>query len=172
MNRCLFSSVRLLWQKRANYFLLLFWIVGFAIGAMCIFFAYDLYAGAIQSVAVMDATVLGLFLLGAIPLMLSYFAIRLSIAPLILIPAFTKAFSFAFCSFGILWTYGSAGWLIRALLLLTDSTWVVILLFFWLRNATGEHETLKRDLLFSVAIGGTVVLIDYLYVVPLLHSVI
>ena len=172
MKRCIFSDIEKLWSKYAVHAVLLVWSVGFAAGLICIHCAFDYYAVSIQSVAELDATFLGLLLTGATPLLLSYIVFRLSVAPLVLLPVFTKAFGFAFCSFWILWSYGSAGWLFRALLLVSDSAWVVILIFFCIRYINGDRKTMSRHLVVCLATAVAVVMVDYLYVVPLLHSLV
>lgn len=171
MNVLKFGSVNAFWSKCSVAFLLLFWTVGFAVGTLCVFSLYDNYGSIIRQAAAMDATIVGLLLLSMVPLVLSYIVIRLSAAPLLLPISFFKALSFAFCSFGVLWAYGSAGWLVRILLLFSDSLSVLILLYFWISSITGDRKFIDHRLLCCMIASGFVAIVDYLYIVPLLHSV-
>ena len=117
-------------------------------------------------------SIVGLLGVSILPFLFSAFAVSISF-PLLLYPiCFSKAFLFSFVSFGVLHSYAGAGWLIRWLLLFSDTTGVPLLYCFWLRHLPGfQKPSLSENVLFLVLF---LVLgcIDYCIISPFLARLI
>ena len=83
----------------------------------------------------------------------------------------TKVFTFAFGGFGITYTYGSAGWLVRLLLQFSDILTMPILCWFALRHITGRNAGWKRD--FGICLGLEIIIccLDLWYISPFLATI-
>lgn len=145
-----------------------FWSAGFCLGIYIASQTNKFVSSMMRAAPFSSVSIVGLFVVSLLPLIVSAFAVYGS-APLAILPvAFLKAFGFAFCSEIILSAYGSAGWLVRFLLLFSDSCVCVILLWFWFRNINGATYSTKKEL--AVCTGMTLLLgsIDYFFICPFL----
>ena len=100
-----------------------------------------------------------------LPLLLSAALVWLGRVKFLLPLAFLKAFAFAVISCVILRIFASAGWLIRALFLFSDS----VLSFFFLRLwfcCLKENSAGEKDFLYTAVCSLVVFLIDYFIVAP------
>ena len=106
-----------------------------------------------------------------LPFLLSAFAVYLSCPWLLLPIAFCKAFLITFLGLGVLDAFGSAGWLIRFLLMFGDV--ITLPLLWWylyqviLRPASRVRCTLVAAV-FSLAVGG----LDHYVISPFLANLI
>lgn len=77
---------------------------------------------------------------------LAAFIVCLLSRPIFVIPiTFIKAFSFAFSAFGIVLAFGNAGWMMRWLLMFSDSFSVLLLAWFSIRNLSDNQKSLIKD---------------------------
>ena len=81
-----------------------------------------------------------------------------------------KALLTGYLLYGLLICYGSAGWLIRCLMLFSDNTVTIILLWLMFRHINGNRGTLAVDSIISVFLAVTIGITDYLFVSPFLCS--
>lgn len=115
-----------------------------------------------------SVSIVGLIAVLVFPLIISALAVFLS-APLVFLPlAFFKAFGYTVCSILIVSAFGSAGWLIRGLLLFSDTCMSIALLWFWFRNIEGKRLSSKKDLAVCAIFALLVGCIDYFVVSPFL----
>lgn len=108
----------------------------------------------------------GLLLATLLPLLFSAFAVYIRQKWLLIPIAFSKAFLFAFLGVAFMSAFGSAGWLVRWLLMFSDILTLPLLCFFWLRAFSQERS---QSLCFAVAVGVIAVFIgslDYTVVSP------
>lgn len=117
-------------------------------------------------------SIVGLLGISVLPFLFSAFAVSISF-PFLLYPiCFCKAFLFSFVSFGVIHSYEGAGWLIRWLLLFSDTVGVPLLYCFWLRHLPGfQKPSLSENVLFLILF---LVLgwIDYRIISPFLACLI
>ncbi len=113
------------------------------------------------------STLVGLILTQMFPLVFSCFIFWLSKPNLIHLVIFIKAFLFAYCAFGIVLAYGTAGWMIRWIILFSSSCSTLPLLWFWCRNFTKKGESYCQDLLVCAFSLILICVFDYLAVLPL-----
>jgi hypothetical protein len=112
-------------------------------------------------------TLTGLLLTQTFPLIISCIIYRSEKLFLILPVVFLKAFSFLYCTLGVVIAYADAGWMMRYLILFSDSCVVVLLLWFWIRNFTGREVCFFRDFLICLSTVIVICLVDYFVIYPL-----
>ena len=87
-----------------------------------------------------------------LPLLFSAFAVYIRQNWLLIPIAFVKAFLFAFLGIGVMSAFGNAGWLVRWLLMFSDSLTLPLLWWFWLRAfSSGRTDALRFAALVAVA---------------------
>lgn len=99
-----------------------------------------------------------------LPFILSALFVRLSAPLLSLIVVFIKALSIGCCTCGIMLAYSSAGWLIRFLLLFSDTLIIILLIWFWIRNIAGDGKKLNADVFLSAVFLFIISCVDYFVV--------
>lgn len=169
---CTSQSAANLWRKYAIIFLSFFWSFGFFFGLFYAFHTFESYRSLFLAIASDRHAVVILLILQAAPLLISAFAARFAIPALMLPVAFVKAFCFSFCSFGFIWAFGSAGWLIRCLYLFTDTFVILFLLWFWARHINGSRKQLCADVYLCISAIIFIGTIDCLIITPILHSTV
>lgn len=130
-------------------------------------FSFSLMHGALDR-AVSIVHLLSVLLL---PILFSALAVYFSKPRLLYGIAFLKAFVFAFVSAGVSAGFGNAGWLVRWLLMFSDSLSLPLLWLYWLRHIPGRRVFQANDVL---AIAGGIVLaglLDQMLVMPLLQGI-
>ena len=106
-----------------------------------------------------------------LPLLFSAFAVYISNTWLLIPIAFSKAFAFAFLGIGILVSFGSAGWLVRLLLMFGDIVMLPVLWWYWQKALTARQNPLPHcaaAAAFALLIGG----LDYCVISPFLANLI
>lgn len=146
------------------------WIIGLLLGCYLGFQSAEESALIIHNIILVPASFIRLFFALFLPFVLSAFFIRLSVPLLSLFIVFIKAISVGCCSCGMLVVFSSAGWLIRFLLLFSDSLVIVLLLWFWIRNIAGDRRKFYFDLLLCSVLVFFISCIDYFAVSPFLAT--
>lgn len=159
-------------RKDTKAFLAFAWILGLITGSFFSVSASNSFLSAMLSAASGRLSISGLLSAMLLPLLFSAFAVYISKEWLLIPIAFLKAFSFAYLGVGVMMAYGQAGWLIRCLLMFTDSLIMPLLWWFWL-NAL----TLPRGQMLGISAlaGGVLVFIgsfDYFVISPFLANLI
>ena len=165
---CLFSQ----WLRVEHRLLSACWLLGVLLG-----FSAALQAG--ENVAVLmcrisfgSVSIVDLLLSCLFPFLIAAIAAYLSEPWLLLIVCLLKAFLFSFCAFGISLAYGSAGWLVRILLLFSDLILLPILYFycyFLLKKGFGRAKVLSYIVCAAVLVVGFV---NKYFIVPFCGSVL
>lgn len=162
-----------LWWRRACIVLLaLFWCVGlfFGIYTACSF--NDAFVPLMRAAVQCRVSIVGLLLILFLPFLFAAFAVYFSQPWLLLVIGFVKAFSFGFCCFAAQSCFGSAGWLVRLLLLFSDSCMLPVLCWFCVRHISGDLMAIRKDLILALALAIVVGSIDYYWVSPFLAALI
>lgn len=149
------------WLRSDFSLTVLFWLAGLLLGTFV--FKPDLSLMHPQfpnRVSIVSAIVTATF-----PFLLAALAVRINCKKLLWIICFLKAFSFAYCGALIWHTYGSAGWLIRFLLMFTDIC--TLPAFFWCCIRCS-----KKDFLVSLLFAVSAACINYSVISPFLAKII
>lgn len=112
------------------------------------------------------ASVLGLAAVLLVPLLISFFVFYYNVPVLVFPIAFIKAVIFGFCSCCIMFTYGDSGWLVRSLLLFSDSMMLVVLCWYWIRQLGNGRLRLKQNTLLCSYLAVLIGMVDYMYISP------
>ena len=113
-----------------------------------------------------------LIMANLLPFLFSAFAVYIQQSKLILPIAFLKGCLFSFVSMGVMASFGSAGWLVRFLLMFSDLLLTVLLYFYWLGHISGfrRFSVLRSGGLAAVV--ALVASVDYYWVAPLLGRIL
>lgn len=126
------------------YLVILTWMLGLLSGFY--FVRVTSLASLVYSFFNMRISILGLLILLVFPLLLSYIISTINHFRFILPIIFLKAFSFMYCYGCISFAYGSAGWLVAGMVLLSDGFLVICLIQFWFHLAFNQVYSLRRFL--------------------------
>ena len=147
------------------------WFTGLVFGALVSMSASGMTVSAIRTASLSPVSVFGLLSAILLPLLSSAFAVYFS-APNLLFPlAFLKAFLVAWLGWGVLVSFGSAGWLIRMLLMFSEILSLPLLWWYWQRILSGNPGRGFCTLIctgFALGIG----LLDYFVVSPFLVNLL
>lgn len=114
----------------------------------------------------------GLLSAALLPFLLSALVVFMG-RPLFLLPiAFCKAFLAGFLGCSILQFYGSAGLLVRGLLLFSECVTLPALYYYWYRHLSPKHRSVPLTTAASVCVAVLAGTIDYCFVSPFLTAVI
>lgn len=150
-----------------RYLLISFWFVGLLFG---LYFTSDTSVSSVslmRSVTQDRLSFIGLFLMFTFPFFISAALFRLS-KPLLILPIiFFKAFTYSCCLYSVMFAYGEAGWLVRWLLLFSESCIIVLFIWYCIRNISGGVAAVKADLVLCCVLSVVIICIDYYIVSPL-----
>ncbi len=159
-------------RNGCRFVLAFFWILGLIFGVFLFQTAGDSFLPLMRSIPQGAVSIMSLFCSVYLPFLFSAFAVICS-QTIILFPiSFCEAFLLSFVSFGVTQAYGTAGWLIRSMLLFSNFFCAPILYFLWLRYLSGFRRFSLLEFLF---IGCAVILIGsihYSIITPLLVRLI
>lgn len=113
---------------KEHHLLSLCWLLGVLLGFFAALHAGECLSALMCCADMGTVSIVNLLFSCLFPFLIAALAAYLSEPWLLLIVCLLKAFSFSFCAFGISLAYGSAGWLVRILLLFSD---LILLPFFY-----------------------------------------
>ena len=156
------------WRKFCKLFLALSWHFGLLCGVLITDKCDPDLLSLMRSAVLSRVSIVGLLAVTFLPFLLSAFAVIFS-SPWLMIPiSFLKAFSFGYCASAVSTSFGSAGWLVRWLLLFSACCSVPVLYWFWLRHISGSQKSLWMDLVLCAVIVLLIGCLDYRVISPFL----
>ena len=114
------------------------WLLGLICGVALFLYAGTPVLPLMRGILSGSVSIVSLCVIGLIPFLFSAYAVYLSKLWLLLAICFCKACLLSFISIGITFAFGSAGWLMRALLLFSCNILCVLLYFLWTRLLLGR----------------------------------
>ena len=144
------------------------WIAGILCGSFIAYQASDTYLLLMRGAANSPVSFTGLLAAVLLPFFFVTFSINISRPKLIYLICFLKTCIFMITAHTVMLSYGSAGWLIRALLQFTDTASLGLLCWFAYRHLDGSRERLWSDLGLCLICTACLGCIDYCYVSPFL----
>lgn len=152
--------------------LALLWICGLLTGSLVSLSADEILAPTMLAAISGGLSISGLLLVLLFPLLLTAAAVFIS-RPVFLYPvAFLKAFLFAFTGIGLLLSLASSGWLIRCLLMFSDSLLLPFLWLLWLQIVSGPDRFAMRRFLTVSLLALLTGILDYFLVAPFLAGLL
>lgn len=148
------------------------WLFGVLLGFCAALSAGYALLGLVRDATVESAPLFRVIAVAVIPFLLTALASLLRQHWLIYVLCFFKAFAFGFCAVSISAAYGSAGWLVRFLLLFSDYLTIPVMYYFCVRQIKDSafHADINfvSILIYTFAVGA----IDYCFIIPFLRSVV
>lgn len=118
-------------RKVSTVFLACAWVSGLVLGAVLP--ANDFLVSAMRRAAAGPVSITGLLAAILLPFLFSAFAVYSSEFWLLIPIAFIKAFLFSFSGAAVIYSFGQSGWLVRLLLIFSDSLMLPFLWWYWLQ---------------------------------------
>ena len=159
--------------RKADHILLAFsWLLGLGAGGFVSRNAGDHIVSLMRLAPMCQMSIVGLFFNILLPFLLSAFAVYVGLPKLMLIICFGKAFTYAFVVCGIFACYDGSGWLIRWLLLFSDSCSLVLLYGYALRHISGACRFSLSSFAVLVVGIGLLTGVDYTMISPFLRRLL
>lgn len=144
------------------------WLVGLLSGTVVSLLADTLLSSTMHAAIHGSMSIFGLLAALLLPLCFTAFAVYISRPSLVFPLVLLKAFLFSFIGAGLLTSFGTAAWLLRCLLMFSDSLVLPILWWTWLQCFSEDRCTVLRccavSAIFVIVIG----CFDFALVAPFL----
>ena len=169
MAHFLHSVISYPFRKSHVFLLALSWVLGLKFSNYLFGIAGSNLAPQMPLAAMSQPSIFGLLTSFWLPFLFSAWAVYISAPKLLYLIAFVNAIPAGlFCS-AVCASFGSAGWLVRFLLLFTDICGTVFLFHYWLRHVSGNRFFSAGVLCRYLAVGICFAAVDYCFVSPLLQ---
>jgi len=159
-------------RKRYLFLLAFVWLFGLLCGVGFSGFAGDSYVSLMRSASACSVSIVSLLSVSLLPFLLSAFFVYLHSFAFICGLCFMKGCLFVFVSMGLYLSYGSAGWLLRLLMMFIDLCCLVPLWWCWLHFLSDSDSGLLKPVFTGGLIAGGIVCLDYLCVLPVLAKLV
>ena len=161
-----YAALSALVQRKLRLLFIILFLLGIVAGAgIATQVRSSLYVW-IYSAGCSGVSFLGLAVVLLLPLLVSFSAFYFD-APILVLPiVFLKASVFSFCSCCVLFAYGDAGWLVRLLMLFSDSVMLGVLCWYWLQHLDCKRFELKQNTILCLLVAVMIGITDYMYISP------
>ena len=139
------SESSLVWRKCCRWLLALSWITGLFVGAFIAYLAGDPLFSLMRMALCRPVSIVSLLLTTCLPFLISAIAVYISKPDLLPLIALLKGVSFSMVSIAVFHAFGTAGWMMRSLVMFTDLAALPVLYVFWHRHISGEFPVSMRD---------------------------
>ena len=161
------------WWRKCCFSLLAFcWIAGLVSGASVCLAAGDSLNSLVRGAAARPVSIVSLLGVTMFPFLFSAFAVYISEPRLLLIVSFGEAFVLSFVSLGAMRCGGSAGWLVRWLLIFSASLSAPLKYLYWLRYLAGGRRFDGLEAACLLCLCALIGSVDFRLVSPLLARLI
>lgn len=148
------------------------WIIGLLFGAVIALSADTFLVPTMLSALQGSLSIFGLLIALLLPLLITALAVYIS-QPILLFPlAFLKAFLFAFSAVGVFASVGESAWLIKGLLMFSDTLALPFLWWLWLQVVDSEDGTVLRCMVPAAVFVVLIGCFDYAFVAPFMARLI
>lgn len=117
-----------------------------------------------------EVSIVGLTVSLILPLFISVVGLYFCKSAVIYTFSSIKAFCTGYLLYAVSTAFGNAGWLIRLLLLFSDTGITIVILWLLFRHLNGRKKTFKADVMLSFFAAIMIGMVDYLLVAPFLQS--
>ena len=157
--------------RRCKLLLFTCWFAGLILGIVYTYCTQP-FASLMRSAVSGSVSIVGLGAVLFLPYLLTVSTVCFFRSVCLIPIAFCKAFFYATCATGVALSFGGSGWLIRWLLLFSDTASLPVLYWMWLRSLE-EHRN-PRNQAFWVSAGALAIIgvTDYMVIAPFLNSVL
>ena len=159
-------------RKCSTIFLAFIWITGLICGASLFRLAGNSFSSLMRGAVSGSVSIVSLLSVSLLPFLFSAFAVYIRSDRLLATLCFIKGCLFALVSCSILSVFGSAGWLIRILLMFSDLLCIIPLWRYWIFCTSGTSKGLLKPLTVAGTLVSCIVYLDYTWISPLLVKLI
>ena len=124
-------------RKWTSVLLACFWSGGLVFAITLFFYAGDSTVSLMRQAACCQVSIVSLLMANLLPFLISALAVYIHKPWLLYGCAFLRSCLLGFISMGTLMAFGTAGWLVRLLLMFSDIGLAVLLYLYWLRYISG-----------------------------------
>lgn len=167
-----YYGITSLLRKKVVVWLIFCWTIALFLGTSLAYYAVPPLLDSVYPGMFFRASTPGALAASFLPFLLSAFAVSLSRPCLLVAVCFCKGFAFSFVGQAMYLVFGTAGWLIRFLVLFCDIFTVPALILFSLRHVCRERSIGKWELPCFLTYVGIISGIDILFVSPLLEELL
>lgn len=172
MAHFLYSIDSLIFRKSRKLLLALSWVSGLGFGGILFRYTGSDLVSLMPLAASGQPSITGLLISASLPFLFSAFAVYWNSLSMLYGICFLKALLIGYFSCGIFAAFGSAGWLVRCMLLFTDYFGAALLFHYCLRHISGPRvvsgvEFVGYSGLFFLAAG-----MDYSCISPFLRHLL
>lgn len=160
------------WRKYCFLFLAFCWTAGLLSGASVYLAAGDSLNSLMRGAISRPVSIVSLLCVTMFPFLLSAFAVYISEPWLLLPVSFGDAFVLSFVSLGVTQCGGSAGWLVRWLLVFSASLASLLKYLYWLRHLSGQRRFSSLEAAYVLCLCALIGSVDFRLVSPLLARLI
>ncbi len=121
-----------------RWILAFFWCLGLATGVLVALCMDESFLLLMRMAALRPVSIVSLFLTTFLPFITSAIAVYIAKPALLPVIAYLKAAVFSFISLMTFFSFGTAGWMIRCLVMFTDIVTLPFLYSFWHRHVGGS----------------------------------
>ena len=158
--------------KAGKYLLPMSWLSGMLLGFSFAFLAGRTHLHVFHDTLCAQTSFVSIFLVSFFPFLLCKISTHTEQRWLIYLTCFLKSALFAYCAMAIGFACGSSAWLIRLLLLFTDSCTIPVF-YYYCSCLTRSDGCIDRWLHYGVFIYAFMIpLIDHCFISPFLFSVL
>lgn len=148
------------------------WLAGLISGAGASVLAGDTLVSAMRAASSGCVSISGLLSVLLLPLLFSALAVYICQIRLLFPIAFVKAFCFSFAAMAVDRAFGSAGWLVRLLLLFGSGASLPVLWWFWVRLITSRQNHILGDFVAAMTAISVIACFDHWIIAPFLTDLI
>lgn len=157
---------------RYKFLICAVWTSAFFFGCMISKLCSVTTVSLMRSLLYQRPSIVSLLAVIILPFLISFCVFQAQKPYLIMPLIFAKAAMFGFTTASVAFAFGSAGWMLRWLLLFSDSLANAVLLCLWLKHATSKDSAYITDLCIYIAIVICFVCFDVYIIGPYLLTLI
>lgn len=172
MARFLHHIDSLTFRKYSRWLLAFSWLLGLGAGGLCFRYAGDSAVSVMLLAPEAQLSIVSLFLCTLLPFLFSAFAVYLRRPRLLILICFCRAFLYAYVLCALFSAFPASGWLLRWLLLFTDSCAAALLFGFCLHHISGYYGFSATGFGLCTVCIGLAAGLDYAVISPFLRQLL
>lgn len=169
---CLLGIDSFTLRKYGRLFLAFSWVLGLGFGGLVFRSGGETAVSLMRLALYEQVSIVSLFFSALLPFLFSAFAVYLHCPWLLMVICFFRAFLYSYFLCSLFAAFGSAGWLLRWLLLFTDSCTAALLYGYAQGHITGNSEFSTGRFGFFTVCVGFLTGVDYKIILPMLGQLL
>lgn len=169
------NSVVIFFGSKRNlcrYALAYFSLIGATLGVLVSYNANPLILSMMRMAASLHVSIVDLLFLNLFPLLITAVVSVTEKTSLFYLLSLFKSFLYAYAVSTVCIAFGSGGWLVSCMLLVTNSICFMLIFWYWLRHIDGLKPSAMTDMLFVCIVSLTVGLADVFIISPYLGTLV